>query len=406
MKILQVIHGFPPYYMAGSEVYTYNLTKELSKNHEVYVFTRIENPFLPAYEYIDEVYKGLKIRRINKPQRDYSLEDKYKDSNIDHLYRQYVKKINPDIVHIQHLSHLSTNIINITKDELDIPIVFTIHDFWMYCVRGQLIQSNNTICNGPEIKKCSNCLYYLHTNPEEVRKYREHMENIIRKIDIFLAPSKFIKQFYEKMNVPSERIVYSRYGFRKDLIKFRKRIFHSNDKISFGFVGRIIPTKGIHILIKSFASIKNKNDAKLLIYGDAGKAYQFLKDLADENTYFKGKFDNDDIDHVLDAIDILIVPSIWYENSPLVIQEAFLKGIPVITSNIGGMAELVKDGVNGFLFDVGSIEKLKEKIEMIIKNPTVLNSLTIDPNSVRSIREDSEYILKIYEGLIKSETTI
>jgi len=96
----------------------------------------------------------------------------------------------------------------------------------------------------------------------------------------------------------------------------------------------------------------------------------------------------------------LIVPSIWYENAPLVIQEAFLAGIIVITSDIGGMAELVKDKVNGFTFKAGSSEELKKLIKKISNNPTILNNLVSSKDMVVDIKDDVKEIVKIYKALL------
>lgn len=399
MKILQVIHGFPPYYMAGSEVYTYNLSNELSKKHEVFVFTRIENPFMKPFETFEEEIKSLKIFRVNNLTPEYALERKYLNEDIDRIFENYLIKIKPDIVHIQHLSHLSTNIINIIK-KYNIPIVFTIHDFWMYCIRGQLLTRDYKICKGPDFKECVSCLWYLNTNDKNFYEYNLHMKSIIDKIDVFLSPSNTLRDFYIKNGVNKNKVILSKYGFDKARIKYRRKLFLKNKYITFGFVGRIIPAKGIHVLIEAFNKIQNKKGSVLKIFGNLGNAGIYLRKLAKENIYFMGGFNNEDIDKILDEIDILVVPSIWYENSPLVIQEAFLKGIPVITSNIGGMAELVKDGENGYLFEVGNAESLKSIMEKLINNPNLLNNLSINPEDVRDIKDDAKFVEKIYEELL------
>lgn len=401
MNILQVIHGYPPYYMAGSEVYTYNLTQELSKRNKVHLFTRVENPFMDMYFVFDEEVGSVHVRRINKPRGDYNLSDKYLDDKVDEAYEKYLKELSPDIVHIQHLSHLSTNIPIITKEDLDIPVIFTIHDFWMFCVRGQLLTPDYRMCVGPSEERCVSCLKYLHVNHEEYKLYRNHMNAVLRSIDYFLAPSKFIRQFYINMGVPEDKVIYSRYGFNKELIHYRKKIYSPGDSIRFGFVGRVIPPKGVHLLLRSFSSIKEKKRSTLAIYGNTGKDRMYLQNIASNGVEFRGSFNNSEIDHILDSIDVMVVPSIWYENSPLVIQEAIMKGIPIITSDIGGMAELVKDGINGLLFRVGDYDDLRAKMEMIIEDPTILNRMEINPESVRSIEDDANFVEELYRRSIE-----
>lgn len=402
MRILQVIHGFPPYYMAGSEVYTYNLCQELNKNNEVYVFTRIENPYDKPYAYHEEEYRGLNVVRVNKPQRDYSLTDKYLDEKMDSVFEKHLSEISPDVVHFGHLSHLSTDLVNIAKEN-GFPVIYTLHDFWLKCYRGQLINTKGGICTGPSDERCFRCVYDTFGEKwfeKDVIEYRTHMEKVIDNIDSLLSPSRFLKEFYEKNGVPSHKIVYSKYGFNKDLIERKDRSYTKDMEISFGFMGRIIPVKGIELLLKAFSEL---DGGKLHIFGSVGKEVDFLRGYIHENVVFEGPFANWEIDDVFCKIDILVVPSLWYENSPLVIQEAFLAGIPVITSDIGGMDELVVDGKNGFTFEVGNVEALRDVMRRVIDDPKILNELDVSGENVRSIRDDADFIQGIYRTVMCDE---
>jgi len=395
MRILKVIHGFPPDYMAGSEVYSYHLTTELVKqNVEVFLFTRVENEFDEDYKIYNEKINGINIRRVNKPKRDYLYEEKFFDDSIDKLFEEYLLKVKPDIVHIGHLSHLSTNIIKIVKS-YNIPIVYTIHDFWLFCIRGQMVNYKGKLCESPSIEKCMICSGCYMINRKIVEKVFKHMKKSIDMIDLFISPSYTLKNFFIEQGVLEDKIKYLKYGFDKSKIKYKRKIFNKNSKITFGFMGRIIPTKGIKVLVEAFKDLKNQ---KLYIYGNIGSQKRFLER---KNIIFKGPYNNDNINEVLQNIDVLIVPSTWYENSPLVIQEAFLAGVPVITSDIGGMAELVKNLINGFTFKVGDSEDLKRVILEIVNNPEILNNLKDCRNDVVDIKDDVKEIIKIYESLLK-----
>jgi glycosyltransferase involved in cell wall biosynthesis len=393
MRILKVIHGFPPDYMAGSEIYSYHLVKELiNQNIETFVFTRVENEFHKQHQIYDEVFEGIPIQRVNKPKRDYLYKDKFFDDKLDVIFKKHVLKINPDVVHLGHLSHLSTNLIKVVN-ELKIPIVYTIHDFWLFCVKGQLINKQGEICSGPSIEKCNACSPYV-VNEIEVEETMGHMKNIINSIDVFVSPSHTLRDFFIRQGVEEEKIKYLKYGFNTTKIKYNKKIFNPNSKINFGFMGRVIPTKGIKVLVDTFNELPNED---LFIYGGVGAQKRFLET---KNVTFKGGYDNNTINDVLNEIDVLIVPSTWYENAPLVIQEAFLAGIPVVTSDLGGMSELVNDQVNGFTFKVGSKIHLKEIVSKIASNPTILNDLKNSRSSVVSIEQDANEIIKIYQQVI------
>ncbi|MEA1985744.1 MAG: glycosyltransferase family 4 protein [Euryarchaeota archaeon] len=394
-----VIHGFPPYYMAGSEVYTYNLCQELKKDNEVSVFTRIENPYEDPYTRFDEEYHGLKIHRVNKPQRDYTLTDKYLDPQMDAIFEDLLEETKPDIVHIGHLSHLSTNFPEIAKKKR-CSVVYTLHDFWLKCYRGQLIKPDLQICSAPSDENCLECVRHTFKEKwdiEDVKAYRNHMGGAISHIDRLLSPSKFLMDFYRDNGVDENKLVFSKYGFNKDIIRSKEKTYNSDSKISFGFMGRVIPVKGIKILLEAF---RNLDRSELHIFGSIGGQGTFLERYGTERVFFDGAFDNWEINAVLEKIDVLIVPSIWYENSPLVIQEAFIAGVPVITSNIGGMAELVEDGVEGFTFEVGDKDALKEVMKRIEDDPEILNDLDVSDAKVRSIQDDARFIQQIYREVL------
>ncbi|WP_372998322.1 glycosyltransferase family 4 protein [Sulfurimonas sp.] len=393
MRVLKVIHGFPPDYMAGSEVYSYHLVKELiNQNIETYVFTRVENEFHEPYRVYNETFENINIQRVNKPQRDYLYTDKFYDDKMDELFKQYLLKVNPDIVHFGHLSHLSTNLIAIAK-ELKIPIVYTIHDFWLFCVKGQMVNESGSICQMPSIENCTKCSPYV-CKENDVKKVLNHMNKVVNAVDVFVSPSITLKDFFVSQGVDSDRIKYMKYGFNNEKIKFNKKIFLKNDKLNFGFMGRVIPTKGVKVLTDTFKELPNES---LSIYGNIGVQKRFLEA---SNIVFKGSYNNNTINEVLNDIDVLIVPSTWYENAPLVIQEAFLAGIPVITSNIGGMKELVDDGVNGYTFEAGNAQSLGNLIRKISENPTLLNSLKQCRDSVVDIKDDVKSIVKVYKSLV------
>lgn len=402
MKIAKVIHGFPPYYMAGSEVYSYNLCSELSKKHDVWVFTRVENPYSPLYEVRQEELNDMQVTRVNKPPRDYTFRSKYEDAELEGIFERWLDSVDPDIAHVGHLSHLGTNIIRILK-ERGIPVVYTLHDYWLMCLRGQLITNGLELCNGPTPEGCARCFeLYFQSREEgerEVVRWREHMKGIMQIIGFYVAPSNFLRNVLVESGIPERKITYLDYGFNTKLFDgFSKT---DSDMVRFGFLGRIIPVKGIHILIDAFNGMTGEN-AELNIYGEAPASAEYLESrVKNPRIHFRGPYDNQDVAEVLSNIDVLVVPSIWYENSPLVIHEAFLAKIPVIATNLGGMAEYVKDGKNGLLFELGNVDDLRDKMTKLARNPELLRELSDGENEVRTIQEDAESMVSIYEDLLQ-----
>ncbi len=400
MRVLLVIHGYPPFYMAGSEVYTYNLACELAKSNNVFVFCRYEDKTVPLYQYNDVVNGGVKIRYIN------NYEPKDATFKIDDMFRDYVREVKPDVVHIGHLSHLSTQIPIIAKREFGLPVFFTIHDFWMFCHRGQLINPRDwKICPIPTVRQCTECAafhYEKNDFPQNLIAERdEHIRSIIDCIDVFFAPSHTLENFYIDMGVDKSKIFYSKYGFNTAKIKLHVKQLH--ETVIFGFTGRIIFTKGVHILCEAFSRVRG--NARLVIWGDAENDYgqSLRKQYEDERIEFKGRYHNDDLQTVLDSFDVLVCPSIWLENAPLVIQEAQSARLPVLVSDRGGMAELVCGGVDGFTFRLGDTEDLCKKMQAIVDNPQKLLELKGCVSKVRSIKEDADFCVQKYREFSKQE---
>jgi len=138
MKIVLVIHGYPMRYNAGSEVYTQALAQALANHHEVHVFSRQQNKFIPDYalrEEVDPTDPRIVLHLINLP---HSL-DQYRHRSVDEQFGLLLDRLQPDLVHIGHLNHLSTSLV-FEAHRRGISLVFTLHDYWLMCPRGQFLQ--------------------------------------------------------------------------------------------------------------------------------------------------------------------------------------------------------------------------------------------------------------------------
>lgn len=443
-----MVHGFPPESIAGTEVYTYNLSKALSRNHEVFVFYRTADILRKEYEISRCEAEGLNLFSINNNFRDYaSFEATYKDEQIAKSFGQFLDEIKPDIVHVQHLLYLSARMIEEAK-ERSIPVIFTLNDYWLICPQGQLFRDNKLVCDGHgEALKCSDCVLYqlgiqknissiytvvkkiapewlfqvvknlylvyakyAYLNNEKTRNFikerMDFMRGICCKVDLFIAPSKFLRKIFIAFGIPEEKIKWVPYGF--DLRRAARLPKTPSPVLRFGFIGNLMPAKGAHVLIKSFCSLQT-NEAELKIFGKAfsyksalGNYVGNLKKMArGKKIEFMGEFDNARIGKILANIDVLVVPSLWYENAPLVIQEAVLAGTPVIASRIGGIPELVKDGEMNFLFEPGNARDLMEKLRYAIEHRDIFNKLGFFSPEVKSITENAGEMTDIYHCVLK-----
>lgn len=445
MKILHVVHGFPPHSMAGTEIYTYNLSEELLRSHEVSVFHRINELKKKEYELNYDKSDGLNIFTLNNTFKFCdSFEKFYRNDAIAKQFAGVLDKISPDIVHIQHLIFLSTTIIDEIKKR-GIPVVFTLHDYWLICPQWHFLKKDLSVCNNNDISQCIDCLDYqlsirkmpkniylafrnvipgfvmcflkdiylnlvkTNSNPQEMLEKIKiritHIKELCSKVDLFIAPSQFLRKKFMEFGVPGDKIKFIPYGIKtKSFREFRRK--HS-DKVRFGFIGTILPAKGLDTLIKAFNKIKDAR-AELKIYGRLFpyKGFEFypghIKNLVKNgNIKFMGGFDHKDISGVFSEIDVLLFPSIWNENCPLTILEAFSARTPVIASRIGGIPELVSDGLNGMLFSPGDDDELSRKIEQVINKPDIVNNFRQNTARVKSIEDNAKEMEEIYSGLVE-----
>lgn len=393
MHVLKIIHGYPPYYNAGSEVYSQSICNELSKNHKVSVFTREENPYSPDFTVRHQnENKNLDFYFVNNPHS----KDGYRHKQLDDNFAKLISEIKPDIAHIGHLNHLSTGLID-ELNKQNIPIVFTLHDFWLMCPRGQFLtrsigkENNFELCSGQNDHKCATDCYKVYFSGREaieeqdVEKWSSwthqrmiETRSIIDKVDLFIAPSNYLRErFVNEFSIPENKIIFLDYGFPTQYLTRTKK---SKDKTNytFGYIGTQIPAKGINQLIEAFKQIEQP--ATLRIYGRLnGQSSDALKLLAMSSKNkidFVGEYVNHNLaNDVFSKVDCIVVPSIWAENSPLVIHEAQSCKVPVITADFGGMKEYVHHKVNGLLFEHRNVNSLAEQLNYAISNPNFMKEL-------------------------------
>ncbi|HEY8212046.1 MAG TPA: glycosyltransferase [Myxococcaceae bacterium] len=428
MKILQVIHGYPMRYNAGSEVYTQALSHALAGRHEVHVFTREENTFAPPYALRREADADdprVQLHVVNAPDG----RDRYRHTGVDQRFAELADRLQPDVVHVGHLNHLSTSLIGEAALR-EIPIVFTLHDYWLMCPRGQFMQMHpedpNDLwasCTGQEDARCAERCYarYFSGAPDErredvahwtgwVARRMRHVREMAELVDLFITPARYLHARYcDEFGLPERKLVYLDYGFDRARLSGRRR--EAGEPFVFGYIGTHIPAKGIHHLLEAFGQVPGTT-ARLRIWGrPRGADTEALRALArglpggaGERVEWLPEYRNQDIvPEVFNRVDAIVVPSIWVENSPLVIHEALQARVPVITANVGGMAEYVHHEVNGLLFEHRRPASLAEQMTRLVERPGLAASLgargylASEAGDVPDMRDHAAEIERLYD---------
>lgn len=399
MRIVKVIHGYPMRYNAGSEVYSQTLCHGLAGRHEVHVFTREEDAFAPDFRLRQE-HDGddprITVHVVNNPR----LKDRYRAAGVDQRFAEVLERVRPDIVHVGHLNHLSTSLLREAALR-EVPIVYTLHDYWLMCPRGQFMQmfpadpSNLwAACDGQEDRKCAERCYarYFSGAPGEIEadiaywtdwvaRRMRHVREMTELVDLFIAPARYLHDRYrDAFGLPARKLVYLDYGFARERMQGRTRA--PGEPFTFGYIGTHIPAKGIHDLIRAFGQVEG--EARLRIWGrHRGQDTEALKGIAASlpasvagQVEWLPEYRNQQIvADVFDRCDAIVVPSVWVENSPLVIHEAQQARVPVITADAGGMAEYVRHEQNGLLFQHRSVASLAEQMQRFVDDPALASRL-------------------------------
>ena len=251
------------------------------------------------------------------------------------------------------------------------------------------------LCDKQEDKKCALHCYagYFSGLEDEwnedlvywtnwIKRRGKCIERIIERVDYFICPSHYLSdRFRNDLNLSKEKLIYLDYGFDLNRLKGRNR--KVGRTFTFGYIGTHIPAKGIQLLISAFSELKE--GCELKIWGRAKdhntkslkEMIEKLPKQVESRIEWISEYDNQHIvKDVFDCVDAIIVPSIWVENSPLVIHEALQARVPVITADVGGMSEYIHHRKNGLLFKHRDAIDLRAQMQELVDNPQLVDTVS------------------------------
>ena len=228
------------------------------------------------------------------------------------------------------------------------------------------------------------------------------MRRLSNSINLVLAPSQFVLDMHIKNGYfANSRCMKLPLGIEIGNIH---KIEKNYEIIDILYVGQVSKHKGIIALINVFKQLIHKN-IKLHIVGKGKDEDEFKKMASsDKRIIFHGFVPDEELMRLYQKANLTVVPSIWYDNSPMVIYESLMNGTPVIGSRIGGIPELIEDGYNGVLFEAGNVDELKAILENLVENPDELKRLREGAfESVKKYDMDKHIkkLEKLYKDLLR-----
>ncbi|MCL6582716.1 MAG: glycosyltransferase family 4 protein [bacterium] len=372
MKIILVnTKHFPG---GGDSTYTFNLARLLrEKGHEVAHFAMQDPKNIPDVNsdlfvsYID--FKELNRRKNLSSglktlgRAIYSREAR---RNFGHL----LDRIQPDIVHLQGIhAHITPSVIFETKSR-GLPVVWTLHDYKLICPNTHfLIDGSGKICEScgrwsfwPAIVKRCKKNSLLASSMAVLETYIHRLIGVWNRVDFFLSPSAFLKDKLVRRGLPASRIEHLPLFLPDELF-----LDERGDEGYLLFMGRLDPIKGIYPLLKA-AHLATKT--RLVLAGRAeGSVADQLTGLLPPNAQYVGMKQGVELRRLLSRARAVVLPSLWYENQPFSLTEAFAAAKPAIVSDLGGMTELVTKSQGGILVPPGDVDALAKAMDWMSLHP-------------------------------------
>jgi glycosyltransferase involved in cell wall biosynthesis len=411
MRILHVVHGYPPEHSGGTEQYTRLLAEEqVSGGHQVTVFYR------RWAEGVGEAGRDTPAPQLRAawngpftPSRRFLAT--FGDAYIARSLERVLKETSPDVIHVQHLMGMPAAVAGAIS-QLGAPTVITLHDYWWVCANAQLVTNySQRVCGGPRgYVNCALCAiargglgWAWPAIPivAPLLAWRRYLlARLLRGASRLIAPSEFVRSWYVEEGVPAERIEVVPHGVECNPGALR-RGRQTQDTVRIACFGGLTWQKGVHVLVEAFSAVDGP--AELWIAGDetSDDAYMArLRDLASPNVRFLGQLSREEVWEKLTKVDVLVVPSLWYETFSLIVHEAFSVGLPVIASNLGALAEAVRDGVDGLLVPPGDVEAWRAALQRAVEEPGWLAALGAGARPPLTMSEHAARLQPLYAKLV------
>jgi len=458
VKILFVIHRFPPEGTAGTETYSADLAAALVRHgHEVHVFAAKKDVSLEDLTLSTRSAGGVTVHELVNNLFYDDFRETWDHPRIEAIFDELLGRLQPDVLHVQHLLYLSVGCVE-AAGRRDVPVVFTLHDYWLQCPRfGQRIHGDGSLCETVDFARCGTCLPsfkwkqtpeerqmsarltrvrartgidftplargaagllrrpaggFVHPPAEEAKAMEaaatvrsgELFGRLVPCVDLFLAPSRFLRdRFLREWGIHPSKIELLRFGV--DLDAFARVERTRSEELRVGFLGSLIAVKGPLLLLEAWGRIPRelRERGSLVLYGPTHHEPEYVARVEakarEVGARLGGRLERAEVPRAHASLDLLVVPSLWFENAPLVIYEALAAGTPLLVSDLGGMAELVEEGRGGWQFRAGDAADLARRLSALLLDRSPLAAIGASRPAVPTFEQHAREVLALYEVL-------
>jgi glycosyltransferase involved in cell wall biosynthesis len=369
MRILVVSNYFPPQYMGGAGLSAFNSCRGLLQRG-IEVSVLVVNNRIP--EPVDVQYRvqEIPVHKVTyvSPLANHSLVQTF-DPRAYWIVAAEIRRVRPDLVHVHNVSG-STLASFVACDRLDVPVVLTLHDHWLLCPNNMLYRGDGLLCDPAQgTGDCKQC-FRRYDFWARVPRRRQVLARLVRNVRLFVSPSHKLVDLHVAAGYDRRRFRVVPNGTdpapsRIPADPLLREHFEERGRLrTLLFAGAVVETKGIQTLIEALPLLMRYIDRfRLLVAGWGNpRTLAALRRFNPTAVRLLGRVPFEEMRALYAAADLTVVPSVWYDNSPMVIYESLLAGTPIVGSEIGGIPELIRPGQTGYLFPAGDARALTERV--------------------------------------------
>lgn len=405
-RILIISHGHPDFNKGGGEIAAYQMFEELrAQGHDAWFLAGHREQ---AAHHGTTSFSTIREREVLFFTRmhDFFTFSSPQQRIIWKEFGEFLDRIKPTVVHFHHYIHLGIEMLREVRNYearsgTKVRMILTLHEYLAICEQnGQMVKrKTNKLCYKSSPVECAGC--YPERKPTDYFLRKRYIKSHFDLVDHFVSPSHFLKERYVDWGVDADKISVIENG-QPPAEKLPPRpLTEGEGRLRFAYFGQLSPFKGLDVLLEALDHLPKdiKKKVSIQIHGSPlehvpeafrNKITPLIQKNKKNVTHF-GPYETKDLPKLMADIDWVVMPSVWWENSPLVIQEAFKFGRPLVVSDIGGMSEKVKDDLYGLHFRASSTQNLASKIIQIANDDNLwmklYQALPVPLNSKQVLHE-------------------